>query len=80
MALKSTTCLWDVVVSYNRDTLNSPDLLRRLEKIIPLCIYLSLWKLGEPFRGDPAVEEQGLNSILGSDQSTWSLIRKYSKP
>lgn len=40
----------------------------------------SLWKLGEPFRGDPAVEEQGLNSILGSDQSTWSLIRKYSKP
>ena len=40
----------------------------------------SLWKSGEPFRGDPGVEEQGLNSIYEGDRSTWDLIRTYTKP
>lgn len=35
------------------------------------------WQKGEPFRGDPPSEEQGLNSIYGSDSTTWHLINSY---
>jgi mannan endo-1,4-beta-mannosidase len=28
--------------------------------------------------GDPPMEEQGLNGVFISDQSTWEIIRKYN--
>ncbi|SFI84198.1 mannan endo-1,4-beta-mannosidase [Kaistella treverensis] len=37
------------------------------------------WKKGDDFMGDPPMEEQGLNSVFVSDQSTWEIIRKFSK-
>ena len=37
------------------------------------------WKSGDDYMGDPPMEEQGLNAVFDSDQSTWELIRKYSK-
>lgn len=36
------------------------------------------WKDGDEFMGDPGGEEQGLNSVFDSDNSTWQVIRKYS--
>lgn len=36
-----------------------------------------LWKKGQPFRGDPPQEEQGLNGIYSSDSTTWRLIGRY---
>ncbi len=36
------------------------------------------WKDGDEFMGDPAGEEQGLNSVFDSDTSTWQLIRRYA--
>ena len=35
------------------------------------------WRIGDPFRGDPPQEEQGLNGVFTTDKSTWRLIRKY---
>ena len=29
--------------------------------------------------GDPPMEEQGLNTVFDSDQTTWAIINKYSK-
>jgi hypothetical protein len=29
--------------------------------------------------GEPPIEEQGLNTVLNSDQKTWAIINKYSK-
>ena len=37
------------------------------------------WKKGDDYTGDPPMEEQGLNSVFDSDQSTWKVINKYSK-
>jgi mannan endo-1,4-beta-mannosidase len=37
------------------------------------------WKDGDEFMGDPAGEEQGLNSVFDSDSSTWQLIRRYTR-
>ena len=37
------------------------------------------WKSGDDYMGDPPMEEQGLNAVFDSDQSTWELIRKYAK-
>ncbi len=37
------------------------------------------WKKGDDLMGDPPMEEQGLNSVFDSDQSTWKIISKYSK-
>lgn len=34
------------------------------------------WKRGEPFMGDPPFEEQGLNSVYETDESTWDVIQK----
>ncbi|MEJ7737177.1 MAG: glycosyl hydrolase [Chitinophagaceae bacterium] len=37
------------------------------------------WKEGDPYTGDPTLEEQGLNSIFNSDKSTWVVIDSFSK-
>ncbi len=37
------------------------------------------WKAGDDYMGDPPMEEQGLNTVFDSDQSTWTVINKYSK-
>jgi mannan endo-1,4-beta-mannosidase len=36
------------------------------------------WKEGDALMGDPGGEEQGLNSVFNTDESTWNLIRKYT--
>jgi len=36
------------------------------------------WKDGDEFMGDPGGEEQGLNSVFDSDNSTWELIKSYA--
>ncbi|MGZ5191070.1 MAG: glycosyl hydrolase, partial [Flavisolibacter sp.] len=36
------------------------------------------WKKGDPYMGDPPMEEQGLNSVFDSDRSTWDLIYDYT--
>lgn len=38
----------------------------------------AFWKNGDPYMGDPPMEEQGLNSVLWSDESTWTLINAYT--
>lgn len=35
------------------------------------------WKEGDDFSGDPPQEEQGLNSVFDSDESTWRIINGY---
>lgn len=35
------------------------------------------WKDGDDFMGDPPQEEQGLNSVFNSDNSTWKVIRSF---
>jgi mannan endo-1,4-beta-mannosidase len=37
------------------------------------------WKEGDSYMGDPPMEEQGLNSVFNSDDSTWQVIRSFSK-
>jgi mannan endo-1,4-beta-mannosidase len=37
------------------------------------------WKKGDQYMGDPPMEEQGLNTVFDSDESTWKLITSYSK-
>lgn len=37
------------------------------------------WKKGDDYMGDPPMEEQGLNGVFISDQSTWEIIKKYSE-
>jgi mannan endo-1,4-beta-mannosidase len=37
------------------------------------------WKNGDDYMGDPPMEEQGLNTVFDSDQSTWKVINFYSK-
>ena len=37
------------------------------------------WKDGDEYMGDPPMEEQGLNTVFDSDQSTWKIINSYSK-
>jgi mannan endo-1,4-beta-mannosidase len=37
------------------------------------------WKKGDDYMGDPPMEEQGLNTVFDSDQTTWAVINKYSK-
>ncbi len=38
------------------------------------------WQRGDDYTGDPAQEEQGLNSVFMSDSTTIDVIRKYVKP
>ncbi|GHV00337.1 hypothetical protein FACS1894159_05880 [Bacteroidia bacterium] len=37
-----------------------------------------VWRKGDDYTGDPAQEEQGLNSVFASDVATITLIGKYS--
>lgn len=37
------------------------------------------WKPGDDYTGDPAQEEQGLNSVFSADQSTLKVIKKYCR-
>lgn len=37
------------------------------------------WKKGDQLMGDPPMEEQGLNTVFDSDQSTWNMIASYAK-
>lgn len=46
-----------------------------IAKPIPGQIF---WKKGDDYMGDPPMEEQGLNGVFISDQSTWKVIRKYN--
>ena len=39
----------------------------------------TFWKSGDAYMGDPGGEEQGLNSVFDSDNSTWAVIEKYAK-
>jgi mannan endo-1,4-beta-mannosidase len=39
----------------------------------------TFWKAGDSYMGDPPMEEQGLNTVFDSDQSTWKLIRAFSQ-
>ncbi len=32
------------------------------------------WKAGDEYMGDPTMEEQGLNTVFDSDESTWKII------
>ena len=36
------------------------------------------WKKGDPYCGDPAQEEQGLNSIFAADSTTLAIIKNYA--
>jgi mannan endo-1,4-beta-mannosidase len=37
------------------------------------------WKAGDSYTGDPPMEEQGLNTVFDSDESTWKVIRAAAK-
>jgi len=37
------------------------------------------WKEGDPYIGDPPMEEQRLNTVFISDKSTWNVIDSFSK-
>lgn len=39
----------------------------------------TFWKEGDGYTGDPPMEEQGLNTVFDSDESTWKVIRALSK-
>ena len=37
------------------------------------------WQPGDPYTGDPAQEDQGLNSVFSSDRSTVDIIKKANQ-
>ena len=37
------------------------------------------WQPGDQYTGDPAQEDQGLNSVFANDSTTIAIIRKYTK-
>ena len=37
------------------------------------------WQVGDPYCGDPAQEQQGLNSVFDCDSSTIAIIKKYKQ-
>lgn len=37
------------------------------------------WREGDSYTGDPPMEEQGLNTVFDSDESTWKVIRAFGK-
>lgn len=39
----------------------------------------TFWKAGDNYMGDPPMEEQGLNTVFDSDESTWKVIRAAGK-
>ncbi|RYD97230.1 MAG: beta-mannosidase, partial [Sphingobacteriales bacterium] len=36
------------------------------------------WKPGDDYMGDPPMEEQGLNTVFDSDQSTWQVVTAHT--
>ena len=36
------------------------------------------WKVGDPYVGDPAQEQQGLNSVFSCDSTTLQVIKRYN--
>ncbi|MEX8547862.1 MAG: cellulase family glycosylhydrolase [Mucilaginibacter sp.] len=36
------------------------------------------WKEGDDFMGDPPQEEQGLNAVFSTDNSTWKIIQNFT--
>lgn len=45
---------------------------------IPVAEHV-FWKPGDDYTGDPAQEEQGLNSVFSQDKSTIKVIKKYTQ-
>jgi len=39
----------------------------------------TFWKAGDNYMGDPPMEEQGLNTVFDSDESTWKVIRAAAR-
>lgn len=39
----------------------------------------AFWQAGDDYIGDPPMEEQGLNTVFGSDLSTWRVIRAAAR-
>jgi len=39
----------------------------------------TFWKEGDDFMGDPPQEEQGLNAVFSTDNSTWKIIQDFIK-
>ena len=39
----------------------------------------TFWKEGDSYMGDPPMEEQGLNTVFDGDESTWKVIKTFSK-
>lgn len=37
------------------------------------------WKQGDPYAGDPAQDDQGLNSVFSADRSTIEIIRRANR-
>ncbi|HKX83077.1 MAG TPA: cellulase family glycosylhydrolase [Pyrinomonadaceae bacterium] len=37
------------------------------------------WKAGDEYMGDPPMEEQGLNTVFDSDETTWKVISRVGK-
>jgi mannan endo-1,4-beta-mannosidase len=42
-------------------------------------VHQDQWQVGDPYCGDPAQEQQGLNSVFDCDSSTIAIIRKYKQ-
>ena len=36
------------------------------------------WQVGDPYSGDPAQEQQGLNSVFSCDSTTLTIIKRYN--
>ena len=71
------TCIFDLIVEHAK----SNSLLAGCNfwgwggLAVPSSEHI-FWQPGDDYTGDPAQEEQGLNSVFASDTSTVSLIRK----
>ena len=42
-------------------------------------VHQEQWQVGDPYCGDPAQEQQGLNSVFDCDSSTIAIIKKYKE-
>ena len=40
-------------------------------------LHQEQWQVGDPYCGDPAQEQQGLNSVFDCDSTTIAVILKY---
>lgn len=82
IAIGSPTTNRDAYYKYVLDTLTEGDLLNGINfwgwggNAHP--VHKS-WQPGDPYTGDPAQEDQGLNSVFTSDRSTLNLIRNANK-